>query len=385
MALLASCRKIDLEPMDGSPVFTATVDLDGDQHLWQAGLEGYYMFSSFEKDALNVYEFSGSFAKDDGTFGETLTVRIRDFQQVPTGTPSIKQALDLDLSFASNSGIDTIWKTVVDTTGWNTIFDASGSILPNIPVTYTWDFGDSTNSNTSMQTIPHQYGMLPNQPVKLTIASPNNTCVSTMTKALNLDGQNTDCDISIEILPYFNPINFDSGYILNVLPIGAYPFDYAWNNNSVDSFYVISDSLSIISAAVTVTDANGCTVSSSISTLLQGASLPQICMARFNNSLLIPDTTSVTFIDSILYGDSLQFSKIKVEYTNGNGNFYSSFLGPQPSNSSVNIIEVKDYDNNEKGDKTKKVTLKFTCRIWNIEGEYIDITNGKTTIALAYP
>ncbi len=385
ITLLVGCRKVDLEPIDGSPVFTATADLDGDQHRWEAGLEGYYMFSMFEKDALDVYEFSGSFAKNDGTVGEILTIRIRDFQQVPLGSPSVEQAFDMDLSFASNSGIDTIWKTVVDTAGWNTIFDASGSILPNSPVTYTWEFGDSTTLITSTQTVPHFYDILPNQSVKLTIASPNNACVSTMTKTLKINGQNSDCNISIELLPYFNPINFDSGYILNVLPVGAYPFDYSWNNTSVDSFYIISDSLSNISAAVTVTDANGCAVSSSISTSPQGTSFPQICMARFNNSPVILDTVSVTFIDNIIYGDSLQLSKAKIEYTTGNGNFYSSFLGPQPSTSFIKILDVKDYDNNENGDKTKKVTLEYTCRIWTMGGEYIDIKNGKATIAIAHP
>ena len=73
--------------MDGKPVFIAEGKFDGSDKSWQAGVADYYLFSSFEKDALDVYEFTGSFAKKDSTGGEVLTFRIRDLKQLPQGLP----------------------------------------------------------------------------------------------------------------------------------------------------------------------------------------------------------------------------------------------------------------------------------------------------------
>ena len=88
-ALLAGCRKVDLEPVDGDPVFTANMQMAGTAKAWQAGVDDYYMFSSFEKDPFDVHVFSGSFAKKDSTGGEVFTIRIRDYQQVAQGLPDV--------------------------------------------------------------------------------------------------------------------------------------------------------------------------------------------------------------------------------------------------------------------------------------------------------
>lgn len=384
-ALAGGCRKVDLEPVDGTPVFMASAKFDGAPHQWRAGVDDFYMFSSFEKDALSVYEFSGSFAKKDSCCGEVFTIRIRDLQQVGQGLPEIEAALAQDLFFASQTGIDTLWKTIQDTTGWSTTFNASGSILPNTPVNYVWSYGDGKSDTLNQQTTTHFYDALPSQPVTLTVRALNNTCSSSISKLLNLNTNSSPCGLNLN-LQFLNPNNPNGGVQVTAQPTGNQPFTYSWSNGTAGSFITIPDTNGIIGASVTVTDATGCVVSSTVNTTLGlGTTLLPICIAKFSNTPVVPQTVNVQVIDSLIIGDSLQFSKVKIEYTDASGEFYSSFLGPQDNTAHIKILDVEAYEVNEKGEKTKKVSLEFDCRLWNEEGQFIGVSAGKAVIAVSYP
>lgn len=383
IALATGCNKVELDPVDGDPVFTASFDLAGTSHEWLAGVDDYYMFSSFEKDAQDVYEFSGSFAKKDSIGGETLTFHIRDYQQVFQGLPNVDETFltNTNFAFASMSGTDTIWQQQVDTLGWSVVFDASASIIPNSPVAYIWSYGDNTSFSSDLQTSAHFYTQLPSQPVTLTVSTPS--CSASVTKQLNVLGSNTSCELDFDIsLP--NPS--DSGIVVQAsLVNGLAPFSYVWSDSSTADSLWIQSNFGPVSASVTVTDAAGCTVSGSISTMLVQGIFPPLCVAKFSNSPAIPDTATTLVIDTIIVGDMLQFSRVKVEYTDLSGRFFSSFFQSQPSSSFLKILDVEDYDDNEKGEKTKKLTLEYACRLWDEQGNHIDIENGKAVIAVAYP
>ncbi len=384
-ALVTGCRKVELDPKDGTSVFTAEAKFGDNQKTWQAGVDGYYMFSSFEKDPLDVYEFSGSFAQKDGLDSmEVFAFRIRDLEQRPQGFPDINAALEPNLFFGSESDSITIWKTIFDTTGYSTIFDASNSILPNTQVAYEWTFGDGSIDFMSGTISQHIYALLPNESVTLNITALNNSCSSSLTKPINTQGISPYCDLNIEA--YFQDPIIDSTFIVKVIDVnGAAPFAYNWGNGSTDDSVNIQVSSGIIQASVTVTDAIGCTVSGSISTTLASGTVPPICIARFSNSPIVSLLDSMEVIDTIIVGDMIQLSSAKIEYTDIAGNFYSSFLNSQPSSSFIKVIKTEDYDDNEKGEKTKKITLEYSCRIWSESGDYIDLNNGKATIAIAYP
>ena len=383
--MVLGCRKIDVEPTAGDPVFSVEAKFNGNTKIWQAGLEDYYMFSSFKKDSLDVYEFSGRLAKTDSLDGEVFTVRIRNYKQVSQGLPDINEAVNtgIDFMFASKTGIDTIWQTNVDTLGITTTFDATASILPATPVDLYWNFGDSTFGSTITAT--HSYTNLPNQPIMLSIMAQDSSCGSSISKPLNTNNS-SNCDLTIN-QPYFlTPINIDSGLVIKLITSGTSPYQFLWNDSStLDSIILTDDINGVIGASVTVTDATGCTVSGSIFTKINQGTIPPLCVARFNNSPLIIDSDTVVTIDSIITGDGLQLSKIKIEYTDINGKFYSSFLQSQPSSSFIKILKTEDYENNENNEKTKKITLEYNCRLWSETGDFIDITDGKAVIAVAYP
>lgn len=386
IALSFGCNKIDVEPKNGEPVFVAEAKFDGIAQQWQAGEDGYYMFSSYKKDVLGVYEYIGTFAQEDTTSGKKLSFHIRDAKVTSTGLPDVSGSLDSNISFmfASKSGNDTIWSTVIDTIGYQTTFDASSSILPNIPVIYEWDFGDTTSALTDSIPVNHSYTSLPNSQVKLTITAQNNICKSSLTKSLNYSGGNTSCElVNIDILPQSPTL--DSFLVTADFSGLSLPYTYSWSNGGTNNSVIIVDSLGVLEATVTIVDGTGCSVTASISTTYNPGTVPPICLARFYNSPVVVDTMMNFIVDTVITGDNLQLSRIKIEYTNEDGVFYSSYFNSQPSSSFIKILKVDEYDRNENDEKTKKITLQYACRIWTESGEFIDISDGNATIAVAYP
>ncbi len=381
MALLASCNKVELDPVDGEPVFVADLKLDGTAKSWQAGVHDYYMFSSFEKDEFEVHVFSGRFAKKDSLVGESLSFHIRDFQQAGSGQPEVEDALSpgRDFSFADASGNDTTWVLNLNTT-WFAAYNASESITPNLHMQYEWDFGDGIIDSNSFELVNHNYNSMPqNMPVTLTISASDNSCSSFIRRRVSV-GNNAQCDM--DLLATFNAA---VGNIqLNAQPIGSQPFSFLWSNGAtVDSISLDSLSPGQNSASVTVTDNAGCTVEAGISAEWMPGVFPNICVAGFNYNISEQVDSILTPI--ITYYDSLQFSKITIVYTNETGIEYRSDKQPQAPDAFIEIIKLEDYDLNENGEKTKRITLEFTCRLWNESGEFIDVTDGEAVIAVAYP
>lgn len=90
---------------------------------------------------------------------------------------------------------------------------------------------------------------------------------------------------------------------------------------------------------------------------------------RFNSSLTI---------------DSLNLSKVIVEWKNEAGIIYSSANTRQGPQSSFRIIDAKNYTVNEKGQRTRQLTVQFNCTVSNGTAT-IELSNMHATIAVAYP
>ncbi len=336
-ALLAGCRKVDLAPVDDDPVFTANMQMAGAAKEWQAGVGDYYMFSSFEKDPFDVHVFSGSFAKKDSIYGEVFTIRIRDYQQVAQGLPDVGGGLEPGraFGFADLSANDI---AIVERIVWDATFDASESILPaSTQGIYDWDFGDLSGAIDSSSSIVHVYDSLQqNMPVTLNLRTSNNDCSGFMTRLVSAGV--AQCDLDIELS--FNPA-IDTYLHLTAIPSGPLPFTYLWSNGlTVDSITIDSLNAGQVSAAVTVTDNAGCTISAGISTVFNPGAVPNICIAKFNYNI-VEDTVQDTIVT---YADSLQFSKITIEYTNADGVQYRSDRQTQEPNAYIKILDMEDYD-----------------------------------------
>lgn len=383
--LFAGCQKVELDgPVHGSPVFTASMAVDGVQKTWQAGVDDYYMFTEFEKDPFDVYVFTGRFEQKNGGNGEVLTIRIRDFQQVFQGLPDMTGALDPSraFGFVSQSGGDTTWVAEVDTIGYKINFDASPSTVPpNVQVSYGWQFGDATGDTALVPAISHTYDstFVPNTPVTLMLEGLNANFSAFLTKPIS-PSNNTGqfCSVGFD----FDTLNVGSLQIF-AQPTGVQPFSYNWSDGSTANYYEANNPVGQVNASVTVTDANGCQAIAGVSTQFGGGTVPIFCAADFGYTVEL--VTVDTLVPIVTPGDSLQFSMVTIEYTDGDGTLFRSDLQDQGPGASFKILEVEDYDDNEQGEKTKKLTVQFTCRLWDAQGNFIDMTNGEGVIAVAYP
>jgi len=145
----------------------------------------------------------------------------------------------------------------------------------------------------------------------------------------------------------------------------------------------VSNALQVINAMVAVADAEGCTAGAGYSTFWNPGVIGTYCSARFSYQV-----TEVMQVDSIpvVIQDSLQLSTMVVEYTDAAGKLFSSAFAPQSNaNTYFEILSVEDYDDNENGEKTKKLSLRFACRLWNANGSFIELQNGEAVMGVAYP
>jgi hypothetical protein len=185
-----------------------------------------------------------------------------------------------------------------------------------------------------------------------------------------------------------NIYDFDSlGTIyLNVDAIvtgGVPPYLYSWSdsNMTASTDFMLNPS-GQLSEGLMVTDANGSVVIANLSTVFAPGSTPNICAANFSFGNMEPiyDTVPVP-----IPLDSLQFSNVTIEYTDSEGRFYSSDRIEQKPDAYFEIVQSEDYDKNELGQKTRKLTVRFACELWDAAGEKVIFKEGEAVIAVAYP
>ena len=387
-ALFGGCQKLDLDPqVDGTPVFSANITLNGVTKEWQAGVGGYYLFTSFEKGADEVYVFKGQLKKDScstGACGESLTVKIRDVQLTLNGLPDVVQALAPgNYPYQLPAAADTLW--VVDTiTTYQLSFDAGQSVVPpnTVPV-YTWNLSNGSAVQPGQIALFSLPQFPQNLEMTLTMQANNQNCTSTQTRRVALpdpSGPAESCSVFIDTMLDTAGLLIEN---LVAVPAGSAPFSFIWHDSTVAETWPVSNALQVINAMVAVADAEGCTAGAGYSTFWNPGVIGTYCSARFSYQV-----TEVMQVDSIpvVIQDSLQLSTVVVEYTDAAGKLFSSAFMPQSNaNAYFEILSVEDFDDNENGEKTKKLSLRFACRLWNANGSFIELQNGEAVMGVAYP
>lgn len=380
IAGIAGCQKLDVEPTTGTPVFSVAAEVAGMQKTWQAGVDDYYLFSGFEKDSNDVYVFTGNLRQTNcpSGCGESFEVKIRDFQQVLQGTPAVMLALQpRDYFFKSPTADIPEWQ--FDTTVfYRTIFDASASVTTTGAANFNWNFGGLGTASGPSPVF--DFDQLDQSiPVTLTLAGNSLACSSFQTRRVQKPTPNSlPCSVQI----FAENDASGAGTILTAIVAGMTPFSYSWSSGAVAQSILLPPNQQP-QATVTVTDGQGCTSVSHLSFLNNPGTTPQYCSASFAY-----EVEKIIEIDSTLQlvpGDSLHFSKISLEYTDAAGKHYRSDLQDQPVFSFFKILSAEDYDANENGEKTKKLSFLFACRLWSEQGDYLDFQNGTAVMAVAYP
>lgn len=356
------------QPYEGDVVFELTAEIDGESINLVAGQDNKFMHTNTTLDDNNIQLFQGIL----GDVGCQSCPNSLGFEFVQLSNSAL---LD-DLLTAQSTILYRNNLIPMDTIGYNVIFEMTEVGTP--PFTYEWDMGDNTTLIQNNRILQHQYteAGIYNVCVNVTDAT---GCQSEICRTISTDNM-MNCSIGYAV---FNvDSTFANTFFFHTYSTGMPPFIYEWDtpvslsssmNFNVSSPIITVNQLNTMNVSVNMTDNHNCTCS-----VLQSVDFnnpDDLCINNFEYQ------SEPMFTPGI--GQSY-FSTITIQYVDENDVVYTSALGEQPSFANMNIIEATSFDNNSEGQSTKKINLEFECRLFDEDGNYIDLKNGKGTIAVAH-
>lgn len=353
LAGLFSCKENDPPITDTKgPVFTFSGKANGVTVGFSAGLDNYYMSTSFELGSSNIYVFKGDLSRTDcSACGPSLSISFRNYtNQFPFNIDSSVTIGQYEF-MNQLTPIETYYRL-------HCYSSATGIGTPSI----SWDFGNnrfSTESNpivefpvsgifpiSCMAVFPGCFSEL-NQPVFLT--------PSRVGKSTNFTINYTDTHtLLFNSIPVANNANIT--------------WDFGDSNTAEGTIVKHTYTLSGIYKVCMQ--------------FIDGTDTMQLC--KNVNTLDVTKCKVNYNFTSELITDSLHLSHVLVEWKNDLGEWYSSGAVEQPANSKFTVINVSDYQPNEKGGKTRKISILFSCLVSN-GNQTIELKDVTTTIAVAYP
>lgn len=362
---VASCKPERLpQIVTEDPVFSVSGAID-----ITAGENDFYLFSAFEKDNLDVYSFVARFGKLStcvADCNEALVIKIRDAQQDFGGGVSIDNALFVgDFDYYSKDPLPQNQVTL------NLMAQPEGVA----PFDYNWLVHYASNTDTFYTaTFPLILDdTSENDPpeICLTINDMDN-CQKEYCNIISLENDTTLCQANI---------TFDSISATELRIEASYsngtPFSYEWNNDSLGMTFIQNHGGFLNqNYCVTITDTEGCSDEICKEVLVENGGVKRTCGSRFSYQKTI----------ELLGLDSIQLGTILIHYTDHDGQKHQSDLGQQPDSSIFSILAVDDFENNEDGEKTKKLTISGNCVLYNESG-MLTYNNFpfEGVIAVAYP
>ena len=349
---LVSCKKKTYpeSKSDNTKTFYFNANIDGVAVSLEAGSNNYYMYSSFVQDANNVYQFSGDLREAEcGSCTNRIQIKINDFKASAINSPAqINQSLSpKNYSLIAGPAYEVKFQAIYNKT-------AAG---------YLWNFGDGLTAVSSAPTHTFTKEGIYNMSLKINSTNSCNGSINTIEK------------IGYPLKNYISAVN-DS---LNAIHFysntqGATPFSYLWNfgDGGISTVanpthtYLINGSYPI---TLRVIDFNQDTVFSNYNAVTK------------NDQSSCATNYSITSITPI--ANPLSLSGINIVWTDASGTVYNSNNALQPSSSYFKIVSVDTYDNNEKSETTKKLTVQFNCRVYN-GTNYKTINNANAVICVSY-
>jgi hypothetical protein len=354
-------------PSEGDVLFSASATLDGQVLSLSAGKEEHFMFTEVATDSNDVYLFKGTL----GEIGCQYCAGALTFEFVQE-----QDNLQFPLSSIAAAPIQFRNSTVsINTIGYNVDFEME--LQGVAPFTMVWDFGDNVNVTTTNTAIQHEYQNdgIYNVCVHVTDAT---GCESEICRTISTDNA-MNCGINFTV---HNFPNFQNTFYLNALSSGYPPFDYDWNiaidsinfmNFTQTSPSVTMNQIGIMPVNVFMTDARNC--NASVTQTVDFINPDAICLQQYDYN-----ATALTEFGL----PQSYFSTLTIRYTDDNGVVFASDLGEQAPYTTLSILDVEEFEVDNNGNPTKKITLEFACRLYDEDGNFKNLENGLATIAVAY-
>lgn len=355
----------------GTPIFYFNGTIGGVSMSIDAGINNYYMYSSYTQDTNHVYNFIGDL-KQITSSHNSIQIQINDYKvSVLNASTYIDSSLMIKNYFYFTGG------AAATTTVYNVQCNPSYSNVSGSAQTYNWNFGDGTTS-TSPSPL-HTYTHLGYYNVCLTITG-SNSCSNSICDTLNLSSPTAfACNTTI----FATVTGYTVAFTNTSTGIG--PIKYLWNfGDTASASYDTSSQQSvthnysasgIYQVSLNVTDTAGNKAKAKYSVAI-GTATSSGCLTNYS----VIGTQSVVTTST----NSLGLANVIVKWTDAVGNIYTSDNPLQPAGSNFQIISVDNYQNNENNQTTKKLHVKFNCWVYNSTHPPIQITNADAVIAVAY-
>ena len=362
--LIQSCKKVEIAPTPSeSPVFFAQIHVDGFDRRLEAGRDSYYQYADYYLDTNDVYVFKSLLKKDNlctTNCQESLQIEIRNNTKSNGQLPNLAQALKTGFYHFAQAE---------DTVSSSYQYEFTGSLLGTNQIlqkSYNWHFSDEIDTTTLNLSAEKITFSLPNTPLfkaQLDVTDAFGAKGSTIIQVL----PNSFTGISMNISG-----NASTPIITATkAPLGNTILDMTWTSGTTGPEEPLSPSHPYGTYCVSGKDSNGYLATTCGEyALLFGQNV--FCTAQINYSK-----------EKILHYDQLWLSAIHIIYTDSFGEKWSSFSTPQ-TNSTFEVIDIKDHKKNEIGLKTKLITAQFVANITNNSNQIKQIS-GKATFSIGIP
>lgn len=354
------CKRNELpEDVADDAVFEVQGTVNGEPLKITAGENNYYMHSSYATDAKNILHFKGALK--------------------PAGCVDCRKVFEIDISnYTEGSSFDidqalapAIYKLVGQDTvdvGYQVQF-LNKSVKP-AGSAFQWNIDNNTLTTVAPDYIFDKKGIY-----NVQLISSNGACVSEISTKVYVGVDEPFCRTRIEV----TRVTPDSIiFVARTNGRTGNTFDYFWDfgdGNTVNGTRLLQLHKRYLSdekfkVQLITRDTLQTCLDTTVINLNTSAS--PLCEANFDNEKAREVHTET-------------LSKIIVTYTDSAGTVYSSAGNLQSPGSVFRINSMRDYLDNERGEKTKLIECDFTGDLFNSIFGTIRVENMKATIAVAYP
>jgi len=356
--VLTACQKKEVLPKSeiSDPVFYLDAKVNGNPIVIQAGEAGYYMHSSVNQDTNNIYVFKGDLnGTCNSSCGYSLSVMINDCKVSDEGglvqvdsalKPGIYNLLNKS-AFPTDQQINFIPKEEFSSSNaynWQIVND-KGVVLTSNTYSFT------TNLKLATQyTVNYQF------------EDASGVC----------SGKHSNVYKPGNAFRTWMNVNIKETVVsLTAATDEAGTYTYNWDlgdgstatGKDVQHQYAMASKY-IVKLTTTDSKNNVSVCYYSVNTL------PGACETNFTARFMPIDYSMVLQTIAFVLRDP-------------NGMVYSSQDAPLLNGSYAEILSVEDYKKNAMGQSTKKIKLRFSCRLKGDTDEVV-IDNATAVIAVAY-
>ena len=340
-----SCEKQELIGDPGIPVFTAEVPFQNEETFEVvAGDDLFYMFASHQDIESSVVH-SGLFGKEDiceESCAENFAIKIVQKNTLEDNEPEVgkydfysipKDGFKHDFSMASSDEEALDWTT--------------------------WRIGSQSHSGQRSISFSSDNAAASQESIQLLYDVPGQFIVQLERPVLP---KSVDCEVEFKINRVIN-----EGIYLELNTESPFSF-VNWSHGEIGNRIFIDFSSQIYTA--NLFDASGCQT---------------MVIVNFKTQNITQDYALSMHQESYMFStpDNSDRSVI-IEYTDENGEFYTSSIIGQILPFEFNVLDVETYKTNELGEPTWKIDAEFDCILFGENGTTKRIVDGRATFAVSY-